>query len=174
MGEDGTASLPCPGHNSTPKSGQIFLKPCKAKQAIWCRGWFCPWGGQVSGAGSTLSPPEASAGAAPTLPRKMPRLGDAGSRVQSHGVRQQGLFCPRTEQQDLVCNLGIPPPSQGARGWRLIPSQLSRGAGLCLEMLQETWLCCARLCHARLCLRLFCWVGFDQEQSVLELSPGSS
>lgn len=108
---------------------------------------------------------------------KTARPGDAGPRVGSDSrvySASSGAPCSlRGEKQDLVCDpweSSLTP--QGARGLRLIPSLLARGAGLCLQMLHKIGLCRAMPCH--LCLQLFCWVGFDQEQAVLGLSPGHS
>ena len=74
---------------------------------------------------------------------KMPRPGDAVA--SDTGVYSTSSGAPhslRGKKQDLVCNLWESPLTpQGARGLRLIPSLLARGAGLCLEMLHEIRLC---------------------------------
>lgn len=71
-----------------------------------------------------------------------PGWGAVGSDSRVYSASSGAPCSLHGEKRDLVCNpweSSLTP--QGARGLRLIPSLLARGAGLCLQMLHETGLC---------------------------------
>lgn len=79
---------PVPEETASPILGKFSRMPCKAKQNIGSRGWFCPRG--VAGEQCWLYavPTRCQHRSCPCPAQavgKMPRPGDAGIRVGSHG-----------------------------------------------------------------------------------------
>lgn len=99
MEKDGAASLPCPGGNSVPQFWASFLKsPAKQSKKLGVEAGFVLEGWQASGTGSTLSPGDASAGAAPAQP-------SGGEDGEAGGCRHQG-----GEPWGAIAGFILPPP----------------------------------------------------------------
>lgn len=136
----------------SPILGKFSQKPCKAKQKIGSRGWFCPRG--VAGEWHRLYavPRRCQRRSCPCPAQRWgrrrgrgmpaPGWGAVGSDSRVYSASSGAPCSLHGEKRDLVCDpweSSLTP--QGARGLRLIPSLLARGAGLCLQMLHETGLC---------------------------------
>lgn len=125
----------CPVLDTTapPNPGKFFLSPAKQSKQFGAEAGFVPEGWQVSGTGSTLSPPDASAGVAPAL------------TSPSHGEDSEAGGCQQQGAEPRGATAGFVLPAPGATGFSLrpwespLPPREQEDGGSSLLRFQEGW-----------------------------------